>query len=140
MFGFLQCLTFRESCYTCRYATSARCSDITVADFWGLRDDAGFEQGKGVSLCFVNTDKGQVLLDKIKELVILTERDIVEGISGNGQLQRPSGRNKSHLLFRNLYPKVGLKVAIDQSLKKERFKLKVLPPLKKFIKKIIGRK
>lgn len=140
MFGFLQCLTFRESCYTCRYATSARCSDITVADFWGLGDDAHFEKGKGVSLCFVNTDKGQMLLDKIKEQVVMKERDIVEGISGNGQLRQPSGRNKSHLLFRNLYPKVGLKVAIDQSLKKERFKQKVLQPLKKFIKEMIRRK
>ena len=140
MFGFLQCLTFRDSCYSCRYATSARCSDITVADFWGLGNDTDFEKGKGVSLCFVNTDKGQVLLDKIKEQVVLKERDIVEGISGNGQLRQPSGRNKSHLLFRNLYPKVGLKVAIDQSLKKERFKQKVLQPLKKNIKQIIGRK
>lgn len=139
MFGFLQCLTFRESCYTCRYATSARCSDITVADFWGLGDEVDFEKGKGVSLCFVNTNKGQVLLDKIKKQVVLTERDIVEGISGNGQLQRPSGKNKSHRLFRNLYPNVGLKVAIDQSLKMEKFKLTVLLPLKKFIKNTIGR-
>ena len=79
-------------------------------------------------------------MDKIKELVILTERDIVEGISGNGQLQRPSGKNWSHRLFRNLYPNVGLKVAIDQSLKKEKFKLTVLLPLKKIIKNTIGRK
>ena len=140
MFGFLQCLTFRESCYTCRYATSARCSDITLADFWGLGDDAKYDRGKGVSLCFINTEKGQVLFDKIKDKVNLQERDVVEGLIGNGQLQRPSCKNKAHALFRGLYPKVGLKASIDQSLKKERFRLKVVQPLKQNIKKIIGRK
>lgn len=140
MLGFLQCLTFRESCYTCRYATSARCSDITLADFWGLGDDAEYDKGKGISLCFINTEKGQVLFDTIKDKVNSQERDVVEGLIGNGQLQRPSCKNKYHVLFRSLYPRVGLKAAIDQSLKKEKFKLKVVQPLKRNIKKIIGRK
>lgn len=140
MFGFLQCLTFRDSCYTCRYATSARCSDITLADFWGLGDDANFEKGKGVSLCLVNTEKGQDLLDKIKDIVDIQERDVVEGVIGNGQLQRPSCKNNAHALFRFLYPKFGLKIAIKKSLKKEKFKLKVAQPLKDSVKKIIGKK
>lgn len=140
MFGFLQCLTFRESCYTCRYATSARCSDITLADFWGLGDDAGFDKGSGVSLCLVNSDKGLSLINQIAPYVKIVERDVVEAIIGNGQLQRPSCKNKYYVLFRSLYPRVGLKAAIDQSLKKEKFKLKVVQPLKRNIKKIIGRK
>lgn len=50
MFSFLQCLSLRESCYTCRYATSARCSDITVFDFWGLSNDVIFRDGNKVIL------------------------------------------------------------------------------------------
>ena len=140
MFGFLQCLTFRDSCYTCRYATSARCSDITLADFWGLGDDANYEKGKGVSLCLINTEKGSSLFDKVRDKVNAQERDVVEGLIGNGQLQRPSCKNNAHALFRCLYPKFGLKVAIEKSLKKEKFKLKVMQPLKQNVKRIIGRK
>ena len=138
MFGFLQCLTFRDSCYTCRYATSARCSDITLADFWGLGDDANYEKGKGVSLCLINTERGQSLFDKVRDKVNAQERDVVEAIIGNGQLQKPSDKNNAHALFRCLYPKLGLKVAIEKSLKKEKFKLIVIQPLKQNIKRIIG--
>ena len=100
MFGFLQCLTFRDSCYTCRYATSARCSDITLADFWGLGDDANYEKGKGVSLCLINTERGQSLFDKVRDKVNAQERDVVEAIIGNGQLQKPSDKNNAHALFK----------------------------------------
>lgn len=140
MFGFLQCLTFRESCYTCRYATSARCSDITLADFWGLGDDAGFDKGSGVSLCLVNSDKGLSLINQIAPYVKIVERDVVEAIIGNGQLQRPSCKNNSHKKFRILYPSKGLDDAIHDCLKKEKFRLSVKEPVKQYIKKIIGRK
>lgn len=140
MFGFLQCLTFRESCYACRYATSARCSDITLADFWGLGDDAGFDKGSGVSLCLVNSDKGLSLINQIAPYVKIVERDVIEAIIGNGQLQRPSCKNNSHKKFRILYPSKGLDVAIHDCLKKEKFRLSVKEPVKQYIKKILGRK
>ena len=140
MLGFLQCLTFRESCYTCRYATSARCSDITLADFWGLGNDAGFENGKGVSLCLINSDKGQTLIERITPYTKVAERDVVEAVIGNGQLQRPSCKNHAHNMFRGLYPIYGLNIAIHKSLKRVRFRLKVLEPIKQNIKKLMKRK
>lgn len=139
MFGFLQCLTFRESCYTCRYATSARCSDITLADFWGLANDAHYEKGKGVSLCLINTEKGQSLFDSIKIHTNVVEREIVEALLGNGRLQCPSRKSSYYYEFRALYPKYGLRIAINKTLKKKKFKLKVLIPFKKILKKVLGK-
>ena len=136
MFGFLQCLTFRDSCYTCRYATSARGSDITLADFWGLGDDAKIDWGSGVSLCLINTEKGKMLLNQITSCVKIVERDVVEAIIGNGQLQRPSCRHSNHNKFRYLYPRVGLKESIKECLKKEKFKLSVIAQLKSSIKRL----
>lgn len=130
MFGFLQCLTFRVSCYACRYATSARCSDITFADFLGGGDDAGFDKGSGVSLCLVNSDKGLSLINQIAPYVKIVVRDVIEAIIGNGQLQRPSCKNNSHKKFRILYPSKGLDVAIHDCLKKEKFRLSVIEPVK----------
>lgn len=139
MFAFLQCLTFRESCYTCRYATSARCSDITLADFWGLGDDARYEKGRGVSLCLINTEKGLSFFGKIKDKNNVVEREIVEAIVGNGQLQCPSAKSCRQEEFRALYPKLGLKMSIAKVLMKEKFGLKVLQPLKQTIKDVMRR-
>lgn len=137
MFGFIQCVTLRQSCYTCRYATSARCSDITLADFWGLGDDAHFEKGAGVSLCLANSDLGQKLIEQIKPVAKVVERDIVEAIMGNGQLQRPIYKNKAYSKFKHLYPTKGLEEAIKKSLKIDKFRLKVVIPLKQKIKMFI---
>ena len=139
MFGFLQCLTFRDSCYTCRYATSARCSDITFADFWGLGDDAKFNKGAGVSLCLINSEKGKVLLDRTKHEISFVQRDVVEAIIGNGQLQRPSCKHAAHHKFRQLYPSVGLQRSIEICLKKEKFRLSVIAKVKKQIKRLLGK-
>lgn len=139
VFAFLQCLTFRESCYTCRYSTSARCSDVTLADFWGLGNDTQFEKGKGVSLCLVNSAKGQRIVESLADAAKVVERDVVEAIMGNGQLQCPSMKNKHHEEFRYLYPKVGLKESVKRILFKERLRMKVWVPFKKQIKRIIRR-
>lgn len=136
MLGFLSCLTFRESCYSCRYATSARISDITIADFWGLGRDAGFENGKGVSVCLINTTRGMKLFEQAKELLIVVRRDPVEAIMGNGQLQYPSKRHANHKLFKELYPQLGLSKSICKCLKKEIREYNVIKPLKTFIKKM----
>lgn len=137
MMGFLSCLTFRESCYNCRYATSSRVSDITLADFWGLGNDAKFIKGKGVSACLLNTDKGIKLFQQAREQMIVCKREIVEAIIGNGQLQCPSKRHEKHTLFRELYPTNSFEYAIKSCLRKEIIKLKYIIPVKLFIKHIL---
>lgn len=138
MLGFLQCLTFRQSCYTCQYATSARCSDITLADFWGIGNDANFEKGAGVSLCLINSDKGQKLIEKIKSVAKIVERDVVEAIIGNGQLQRPSPKNRAYSKFRQIYPMVGLEKSIEESLyTMDKLRARLIEPLKQKIKILI---
>lgn len=136
MFGFLSCLTFRESCYTCRYATSARGSDITISDFWGLSETAGFDRGKGVSACLINTERGSKFFYRAKDLLIVKERNVVEAIIGNGQLQYPSKRHKNHHLFRMMYPRYGLRKSAYKCLAKEYKENKIVKPLKNFIKKL----
>ena len=139
MFGFLQCLTFRDCCYTCRYATSARCADITFADFWGLGDDVQFEKGLGVSLCLVNSEKGQKLIEQIRPFAKVVERDIVEAIKGNGQLQRPSRMNSKRTIFKQLYPIYGLKKSIEKTLNIDKFCLLVIKPMIHNARRLIKR-
>ncbi len=66
--------SLRPSCYNCKYTNLIRPSDITLADFWGVDDIIdGFNDNNGVSLIFINTDKGRKVFVKVKEEVITKE-------------------------------------------------------------------
>lgn len=112
MLGFLSCLTIRENCYTCRYACIARCSDITLSDFWGLPNNTSFEKGKGVSNILINSEKGSLFWNKVRDYTKWEQRTVVEALAGNGQLQLPSPRHNLHHNFTSLYPAVGFKKAV----------------------------
>lgn len=66
----------RYSCYQCPFTTEQRCSDITLADFWGLprQQFKYFNVLKGVSLVMINTVNGESFWNDIsKELVVRDE-------------------------------------------------------------------
>lgn len=105
MFGFLRCLTFRESCYSCSYAQNSRVGDLTLCDFWGLHADAGFENGKGVSAILVNTDNGVEMFEQIENSLVWKQRETKEATRWNSQLNRPSSKPKNYRRFIQLYSK-----------------------------------
>ena len=56
-------IAIRPSCHHCDYTKTVRCSDITIADFWGIEAALpGFKDDLGVSAIIVNTKKGEELL------------------------------------------------------------------------------
>lgn len=112
IYGFISCLTIRDNCSSCRYACIARCSDITISDFWGLHNSNKFEKGRGVSNVLINTSKGEKLWERIKDSAIFEERSIVEALVGNGRLQSPELMHPKHEQFKRLYPQIGFKRAV----------------------------
>lgn len=96
--AFMAGLIFRENCFTCPYARPERGSDITVADFWGLQP-CSVPKGCGVSLMLTSTEKGEKLLDAVREKALMEERPVAEAVRGNGQLQVPSRRPKERDAF-----------------------------------------
>ena len=87
--AFMAGLIFRDNCYTCPYARPRRCSDITIADFWGLQK-CSVPNGRGVSLLLVSTKRGESMVQAIREKAVIEERPVEEAVHGNGQLQKPS--------------------------------------------------
>ena len=67
--GFGMGLTYRHSCYNCKFALVNRQSDFTVADFWGDTDFKE-EHYKGLSTLSVHTSKGNNLIKDISTLQI----------------------------------------------------------------------
>lgn len=59
-------LLMRESCYTCKFANMNRPSDITIGDFWHVKEIvSGFPYGDSTSLVLANTDKGIKLMEQV---------------------------------------------------------------------------
>lgn len=56
MRAFLAELTLRPSCYACPFKSGRSGSDITLADFWNIRDVLpAFDDDRGASLVLLNT-------------------------------------------------------------------------------------
>lgn len=101
---FLRGLDYRESCYQCKYATSFRVGDITLGDFWGIEKvNKRFNNFEGVSAVLVNTEKGKMIWDSVKNDVTYTPVSISDIVRNNGQLnhpvQRPAERNDIYKLL-----------------------------------------
>ena len=72
MRGFLKDLYLRPSCYSCRFKSNNRASDITLADFWGIESVLPeMDDDKGTSLVIANTVKGQHTLSEIKDKMLI---------------------------------------------------------------------
>ena len=56
----------RDNCFNCTYKKSERCSDITIADFWGYapRKLKFNSYCKGTSLMIINSEKGNKLFKR----------------------------------------------------------------------------
>lgn len=66
--GFHHNIFLRSACENCNFSIFPRQGDLTIGDFWQIEKfDKTQNDGKGTSLVFINNDKGQFLLDKLKE-------------------------------------------------------------------------
>lgn len=119
--GFLSALFYRECCYSCKYATGKRVSDITIGDFWGLglKEPFNHPYTGSISLALVNTDKGQGILNRSEDKLFIEKRNLEEAIEGNAQLKHPSKCHEKHNLFKQLYKKNGFTKAVNECIQHE---------------------
>lgn len=92
--SFLRNETFRESCYICPYANiKNRPADITIGDFWGIKKYyPEIDEKQGVSVCIINTKKGNELFSVSKEMFHVYNCELSEVIEKNHNLIKPSIR------------------------------------------------
>ncbi len=91
---FLASVDYTENCYSCRFATTARCSDVTLGDAWGYEES---QLEKGVSLILCQSEKGEELL-KLAELN-LEDADLEKAARYNHQLRHPSIKHNGRVHF-----------------------------------------
>lgn len=102
---FLSNASLRASCGSCPFATLPRQGDLTVGDFWGLARELPFERQeeleKGVSLCLINSERGERLFKRCQERddSVWIERPLQEALKGNPQLSAPSVLHRARAKF-----------------------------------------
>lgn len=115
MSAFLHGLSFRESCYSCKYATQKRVGDLTIGDFWGLgslKETSFTNKGDGVSLVLLNSSKGKAFWEEISSMFEVEERTLGEATRSNGNLVHPTPRPSQRERFLSVYRFHGLDAAI----------------------------
>lgn len=98
LYSFMYSMTYRESCYECKFAKVPRQGDITLADFWGVKKFfPNTDSSKGVSLVLINTDMGSKIWTSISSKCISFESSLEECTIYNGNINhkpiRPEIRN-----------------------------------------------
>lgn len=101
---FVNNYALRDNCFNCRYAGKKRVGDITIADFWGYIPKKFKHRSylKGTSMLIVNNNKGQELLDLIKnDCTIDDSRTLSEAAICNLNLNKPQPRPTDFQQFWN---------------------------------------
>jgi len=84
MQGFLKNVYLRPSCYHCNFKTLKRQSDITMADFWGVKHILpSFDNDLGTSLIFVNSQKGNAIFSSVADKMDSEEVHVEQAIVHN---------------------------------------------------------
>ena len=131
---FYQHIMFRPSCHNCPFANVRRPGDLTLADFWGIeKNDASFDDNRGVSLVLVSTKKGKELFDKAKNDLNFFECKIENCIQPT--LVKPSDVSPRRDAFWKDY----LEMDFELFLKKYTEPLTMLLKMKRTLKKVMYR-
>ena len=103
--GFLKNIYLRQSCYQCAFKTIHRCSDITMADFWGVQEVCPqMDDNKGTSLVFCHTTKGLQMIRNLSPYFSVCGQPIDDAVAHNismvESVERPSRRRDWFRTFR----------------------------------------
>ncbi|WP_291589280.1 Coenzyme F420 hydrogenase/dehydrogenase, beta subunit C-terminal domain [Bacteroides sp.] len=136
---FYKHIMFRHSCGVCHFCNTTRPSDITIADFWGWqKTNPDFNRDdKGVSLVFVNTEKGRKLFGIAKENLNTFTAELENVLQLN--LQSPCTVHTKRMIFENDYINKGFAYVINKDYDKLCIVRRMADKAKKRIKKLFGK-
>lgn len=104
MRGFLQDLYLRPSCYKCKFKSTSRISDITIADYWGIdKINPKWDDDKGISLVVVHSEKGSEVLQLVSDKLFIEPTNLDEAVIYNAaMINSPSMNPKRRKFFNNI--------------------------------------
>ena len=98
--GFIHNIFLRPSCYSCKYKSFKCGSDLSIADFWGIKYVIpDFYDNKGVSMVFINSVFGENIFNDITESLIYKEVALQQAIKCNKAVEESPRYNKRRRKF-----------------------------------------
>ena len=149
---FLNSYTYRESCYSCPYASQHRPGDVTIGDYWCIdlihpellvKNGGQIDEHKGVSCMIVNNDRGRELLLSYGNGIARWESSYENTARYNRQLTAPSVQKPERdvvlELARNNYAELDKWYRIKQRpiIIKRAIRQIIPTPVKRIIKKYL---
>lgn len=141
MKAFLKNLSLRDSCYECKFKGIHRKSDITLADFWGIKKIIPDMYNElGTSLVILNSDKGIQLFEKINKNLIYKKSELNEAIKNNVSAIKSSCKTRNVQSFFDSIDKQDFVEVVNHNLPKNNilkvYYLEVKKAIKCILKKI----
>lgn len=103
----------RKGCFQCEFANLNRISDFTMGDFHQFNTKLGeFNDGNGVSLLIINTDKGYEIFNQMKEKYEVVEK--TENEAYQPALASPATKLEKYDEFQSDYEKFGFEYVIKK--------------------------
>lgn len=102
--AYVQNICLRMSCHNCAFKSRHRQSDLTIADYWGVENvHPHLDDDMGISVIIVNSKKGELLFEKIKENLIFQETNLDTCLIYNPSMEKSvvMDNNRSDF-FKNL--------------------------------------
>jgi coenzyme F420-reducing hydrogenase beta subunit len=85
-------MSFRESCYVCKFANMNRISDITIGDCDSYAKYTSFHTNKATSTIIINSSKGHDLWNRVGEVFDFCPLDLETEAEINTPLKHPAVR------------------------------------------------
>lgn len=147
MQGFLKNLYLRPSCHQCASKSGRAHSDLSIADFWGIKNiDVEFADDKGVSLVLVNSSKGMAIFNSLS--LCIKEYTYQDALRPNPAIEKSCAEPPQRKVFFMMFQRDGVSAirkvcaTMRPSLivrMKESVYRRMPSTLKKGIKKLMGR-
>ena len=98
--GFVLNLYLRPCCYNCKYKDFTCGSDISLADFWGIKNILPeFFDRNGVSMVLVNSDSGRKIFNNVKDKMLTAPTVLENAVSANKAIINSPKKNKKRGYF-----------------------------------------
>lgn len=119
----------RPSCHNCKFTKVDKPADITIADYWGLKNEhPDFFDERGVSAVITHNKKGDLLLKSLD--IAYIQSDIEKVIKKQPNLENPSPVKSGRDEFWRTYDKEGF-IGIKKKYFNVSFKTKIKMILQK---------
>lgn len=122
LYSFMYAMTYRYSCYNCKFAKIPREGDFTLADYWGVNEFfPEIDASKGVSLVLLNNLKAQLIWNEIKDICVYYASNIEQGAKYNKNLICKSSEPAIRKTIYEIVKKQGYKKVSKTIFKSPRF-------------------